>query len=213
MQTMPDVNAGGARAFGRMIPSAGGALQPRRISDMDRLHTIVIAAIAAVAPIGPAWAISEEAPSIEILAFERFIAATAPVCSRSSSHACFALAFDFADANGDRGLAPDELLGVRDALADWSAWRDGALTVQERNSIRLGLWLVDTVGLETLHASYDEDGDGLLSGPELLADVGLDDRPMGEVLLDPEAVDRAAVARRLGALSPLLDRALPKSAN
>lgn len=177
---------------------------------MAHRHMIVIAMIAAA---GPAWAISDEAPSIEILAFERFITATAPVCSRSSSRECFALAFDFADANGDHRLASDEVRDVRDALADWSAWRDGSLTVQERNAIRLGLWLVDTIGLPALHASYDEDGDGLVSGPELLADVSLDDRPMGEVLLDPEAVDRPAVARRLGALSPLLEQTLPDPAN
>lgn len=165
---------------------------------------------ALVVPGGAALAISEEAPSIEVLAFDQFIRETSPICSHESATLCFTRAFDFADADGDLTLTVDELRPVRDALEDWSAWRDGRLTVKERNGIRLGLWLVDAVGLDELHASYDSDGDGAVSRDELLADVLLDERPMGEVLLDPEAVDRAAVARRLGALSPFLDQALPE---
>ena len=174
-----------------------------------RLGLVACAGLALGAARSPAWAITEEAPSIEVLAFERFIRATSPVCDRESSTLCFALAFDYADADADGALTMEEIRLIRDALDDWSAWRDGALTVKERNGIRLGLWLVDTVGLEALHESYDEDDDGAISREELLTDVALDDRPMAEVLLDPEAVDRAAVARRLGALSPFLDQALP----
>ncbi len=37
-------------------------------------------------------------------------------------------------------------------------------------------------------------------------DVRLDERPLGRVLGDAEAVDRRAMARRLGKLAPLLDR-------
>ena len=44
-----------------------------------------------------------------------------------------------------------------------------------------------------------------MSRKELLADVTLDERPLGEVLLDDKAVDRAAVAQRLGSLSPMLE--------
>lgn len=173
------------------------------------LRGLLLAGLALVGPPAPAFAISEEAPSIEILTFDRFIQATSPVCSRDSSTLCFGEAFEFADADGDGTLTLEELRLVRDALQDWSAWRDGTLTVQERNGIKLGLWLVDTIGLEALHDSYDRDGDGAISRQELQADVALDDRPMATVLLDPEAVDRAAVARRLGALAPLLDQALP----
>lgn len=157
----------------------------------------------------PALSISEEAPSIEVLTFDNFIRVTSPVCVRESSSDCFTLAFEFADTDGDGALSTDEMRRVRDALEDWSLWRDEILTTKERNGIRLGLWLIDTVGLDHLHASYDEDGDRMLVREELLADVALDERPMAEVLLDPAAVDRAAVARRLGALSPFLDQALP----
>jgi len=39
--------------------------------------------------------------------------------------------------------------------------------------------------------------------------VRLDQRPLGQVLLDPAAVDRAAVARRLGVPPALLDHIQP----
>lgn len=178
------------------------ALMPVRLG-----HRLLVAAVVSMPAV--AFAISEEAPSVDVLTFDGFIRATAPVCDRASSTTCFVQAFDHADSDGDSALTVDELRAVRDALEDWALWRDGTLTVQERNGIRLGLWLVDTVGLEQLHQSYDADGDGLISQPELLADVTLDDRPMADVLLDPVAVDRGAVARRLGAWSALLDQALP----
>lgn len=171
------------------------------------VHMVVMAVLADGTT---AVAVSEEAPSIEILTFERFITATGPVCDHDSATACFGLAFDFADANGDGLLELAELVDVRDALADWSLWRDEVLTVKERNGIRLGLWLVDAVGLDRLFQSYDADGDDRLSEGELLADVALDQRTMAEVLLDPEAVDRRSVARRLGALASFLDQALPE---
>jgi hypothetical protein len=44
-----------------------------------------------------------------------------------------------------------------------------------------------------------------------LTDVRLDSRPLGQVLTDPKAVDRQAVAKRLGALSPVVDGMVAKS--
>jgi hypothetical protein len=69
--------------------------------------------------------------------------------------------------------------------------------------------VVDGVGIERLHALYDQDGDGLVDRDELLADVRLDERPLGEVLLDREAVDRVAIAARLGLPPVLLERLQP----
>jgi hypothetical protein len=79
----------------------------------------------------------------------------------------------------------------------------------ERSLLVLGFVVVEGVGIERLHALYDEDGDGLVDRDELLADVRLDERPLGEVLLDPEAVDRAAIAARLGLPPALLERLQP----
>jgi hypothetical protein len=77
------------------------------------------------------------------------------------------------------------------------------------SGLALGLLLVDSLGLERLHALYDSDADGVVSRSELLADVQLDQRPLAETLLDPAAVDRRAIARRLGLPPALLDRLEP----
>jgi Ca2+-binding EF-hand superfamily protein len=158
-----------------------------------------------------AHAIADDAPAPDVLAFERFVVLLSPICARGASTDCFEYAFDFTDTNGDEQLSRAELVTVRDALEDWTVWRQESLSTRERNGIRLGLWLVDTIGLPTLEASYDDDRDGLLSRAEMLADVTLDERPLGEVVLDPAAVDRRAIARRLGMLMPLLDQALPEA--
>ena len=52
---------------------------------------------------------------------------------------------------------------------------------------------------------FDEDGNGVVTKSELLADVTLDARPLGKILADPKAVDRAAMARRLGLPLPILN--------
>ena len=158
---------------------------------------------------GPLWAITSEAPPPDVLSFDRFIGVSGPICEHQPAAVCVDLAFAFADADGDGRLSADELHYVRDALRAWTEWRRPELREVELRGIGLGLWLVESLGIGQLHALYDADGDGFLSRHELLADVELDDRPLREVLLDPQAVDRQAIARRLGALAPLLDRALP----
>ncbi|MBT5416279.1 MAG: hypothetical protein HOK81_16890, partial [Rhodospirillaceae bacterium] len=60
------------------------------------------------------------------------------------------------------------------------------------------------VGIDDIVTSYDADGDGKLTQAEALADVTLDDRPLGSLLLDPDAVDREAFANRLGAAAPFM---------
>lgn len=169
----------------------------------------VIALACAAAGAAPAQAISSDPPRPHVLAFDRFVTASGPVCEHQAARACVELGFAFADTDGDEHLSLAELELVRDQLQAWSAWREDEIAAFELRSIALGLWLVNSLGLDTLHTLYDADDDGRLSRAELLADVELDERPLGEVLLDPEAVDRKAVARRLGALAPLLDQALP----
>src|SRR3546814_14392134 len=78
------------------------------------------------------------------------------------------------------------------------------VTASERTGATLGVWRCDTAGLPSLFDNRDADGDGRMTRGELLADVQLDERPLGDVLLDPEAVDRSAVAGRVGRLAPFL---------
>jgi hypothetical protein len=164
------------------------------------------ALLALVALTAPATAEDDGSAGV----FDRFMGASRSICLERPAEHCVAFAWRLADADGDQGLSLAELAWVRSAVEHWAVRRRDELTVPERSGITLGLLIVDSVGLERLHAIYDADGDGLISSSELLADVRLDQRPLGEVLLDPAAIDHRAVARRLGVPGAMLDHALPR---
>jgi hypothetical protein len=167
------------------------------------LSGALLSGAVAVLAAGTARAAAPEPP---IVAFDRFISESNPVCQFGRAADCLDLAWRFADADGNQGLSVDELQALRTDVEVWAIWRQADLAAHERSGIAMGLWLVDVVGLEYLHAAYDTDGDGLVSRTELLADVELDERPIGAVLLDPQAVDHAAIGRRLGLPPSMLDR-------
>jgi hypothetical protein len=148
-------------------------------------------------------------PGRNVLAFDRFLAASTPVCQHRPAAACVEAGWAFANRDEDQGLSVVELEEVRDELRDWTQWRADDLHATERSLLALGFVVVDGLGIERLHGLYDQDGDGLVDRDELLADVRLDERPLGEVLLDPEAVDRAAIATRLGLPPALIERLQP----
>ena len=141
-----------------------------------------------------------------IIAFDRFVHESNPVCQSRRAADCVARAWGFVDTDGNGGLSLQELEALRADLEVWAIWRQAELAAHERSGIAFGLWLVDSIGLDYLHAAYDADDDGLISRSELLADVRLDERPIGTVLLDPAAVDHAAIARRLGLPPTVLER-------
>ena len=157
---------------------------------------------------GHARAQEAASPAPEILAFEQFIRNSGPLCQSSPSADCVERGWRFADRDGDGGIALAELESIRSALLRWTEWRGDSLRSGERLGIATGIWLVDQVGLANLFQSYNENGDSALSQDELLADVRLDKRPLGALLLDPAAVDRAAIARRLGKFAPMLEALL-----
>ncbi len=142
-------------------------------------------------------------------AFDRFMDTAKPICQQRPAEECVAIGWRFADADGDQGLSVAELSAVRAALEDWALRHQDELSQPERSSLVFGLLLVNSIGIEQLLGLYDQDGDGRISRSELLADVRLDRRPLGEVLLDPVAVDRLAIARRLGLPAALLDHIQP----
>jgi hypothetical protein len=141
-----------------------------------------------------------------LAAFDQFVTRTGPICLFGRAPECVTLAWRFADADGDQGLSVAELQALRQDVEAWAIWRQDQLAAHERSGIALGLWLIDAIGVEYFHAAYDADRDGRISRTELLADVRLDDRPIGDVLLDPEAVDHRAIGRRLGLPPRLMDR-------
>jgi hypothetical protein len=168
--------------------------------------------------LGAAIAISaraENAPQVmpgpgrQVMIFDRFIGSSGPVCQHQPAAKCVDAAWVFADHNGDQGLSVEELQEVRHELKEWTVWRTDDLSQTERSLLTLGFLVVDSLGLERLHALYDADHDGLISRNELLADVRLDERPLGEILLDAEAIDRAGIAARLGLSPALVERLQP----
>lgn len=141
-----------------------------------------------------------------LAAFDQFVSRTSPICQFGRAPECVTLAWRFADADGDQGLSVAELRAIREDVEAWAIWRQDQLAAHERSGIALGLWLIDAIGVEYFHAAYDADHDGRISRTELLADVRLDDRPIGDVLLDPAAVDHRAIGRRLGLPPRLMDQ-------
>jgi hypothetical protein len=178
----------------RVVPALFSSALGRRALLAGALAVLATSAAPAAAPEPP------------IVAFDRFVSASNPVCQSGRAIDCVDLAWRFADTDGNQGLSLDELRVIRADVEVWAIWRQADLAAHERSGIAMGLWLVDALGLDYLHAAYDADGDGLISRSELLADVHLDERPIGAVLLDPQAVDHAAIGRRLGLPPAVLDR-------
>jgi hypothetical protein len=146
-----------------------------------------------------------EGPSPAVAAFDRFVATSSPTCVSRPSAACVEAGWTYADANADDQLSLVEMMAVKSTLSAWAIWSEQRLSARERGGIALGLWIVELVGLDDLFRSYDTDRSGALSRAEFLADVRLDSRPLGEVLSDPEAVDRKALGARVDALAPLVE--------
>lgn len=158
---------------------------------------------------GQAVAAGPQGPAAEVLAFQAFLARSAPLCLREAARRCVEAGWSFADRDRDGRLTAAEFDTVRRELRDWLGWPENRIAPHERRGVLIGLLIVEAIGLPRLVESYDGDGDGALSRRELLSDVRLDERPLGDVLLDPKAVDWTSVKQRLGALASALGGIAP----
>ena len=75
-----------------------------------------------------------------------------PICAQQPASACIALAWGFADSDGDQALSVAELAAIRTELEGWALRHREQLTQPELASLALGLLLVNSLGLERLHA-------------------------------------------------------------
>jgi hypothetical protein len=156
------------------------------------------------AALGAASAWSATATTSEPL--EQFLSRSVPLCMKAPAVRCIDQGFAFADANGDGKLSPDEVRAMQAQVDRWAKGHGRQLPKAERERLIMGLVIIQAVGPDQLFASYDSDGDGLLTRDEVTADIRLDRRPLPEILSDPSAIDWNGLAARAGDAAPLLRR-------
>ena len=138
-----------------------------------------------------------------VISFDRFIMEAGPLCRDAPAPDCVTLGWRFADLDGNGRLQIDELFSLKGTFEAWAVWKKPQLKERERAILAIARLALRLVDLEAVFAGYDTDGDGTLRPGELLADVRLDDRPLGDILLDSNSTDWAAIARRLGPAATL----------
>ncbi|HWL69739.1 MAG TPA: hypothetical protein VNS22_15325 [Geminicoccus sp.] len=143
-------------------------------------------------------------------AFDRFVRETGPACALKASSACFERIFRFADRDRDGALDLAELEGLQTRGREWLLGHSRELPPADKQAAVLTLLAIDFVGLDHLFASYDADGDGLLTREEVSADLTLDERPVPVLVEDPDAVDWDRLMERLGTGAAVLKDVLPR---
>ena len=163
------------------------------------------AAAASAQPAPPAQPTRPAGPPADALRVQSFVDRAGALCTRRPAQTCVDAGWTFAAAAPGRGLTPADVATLQQRLQRWYEWRRPHLSSREQASVGFGLLLAGGMGADRLHRAFDSNGDGLVSRTELLADVTLDRRPLGKVLSDPAAVDRAGFARRLNMPAVLID--------
>lgn len=177
------------------------------------MRKIVIAILSCAAPmaalaVAPAFAQQSMAPPqvqsqpelepADSRLVQAFIDKASGPCETKPAQVCIDLGWQFAVAQPKQGMTLADLKRLRTRLGAWLEWHQSVLPARARSSIGIGMLLADGLTMERLFAAFDADRDGKVTQKELFADVKLDSRPLGVVLADPAAVDRAGFARRLG---------------
>lgn len=149
-------------------------------------------------------------PAEDARLLQEFIDGASGPCQTQPAQDCVDIGFWFAAGDPDRGLTLEDTQVLRRRMGAWFEANQQTMQPQGRAAYGLGLLLADSLTIEHLHRSLDTDGDGYVSQAELLADVTLDQRPLGVVLGDPNAVDRNGLATRLGLPPALLAGLFPQ---
>ena len=179
---------------------------------MKRLALGALWAVLSLGLLAAPLAAQQTRPSAAARGFAAFLGQASPLCLRAAARRCVEAGWRFADRDRNGRVDAAELEAVRGELRDWLAWPGNGIAPHEKRAVLLGLMVVEAVGLARLVESYDADSDGALSRAELLSDVRLDERPLGEVLSDSQAVDWNALRNRLGAVAPALGTLAPTPA-
>ncbi|HTI86893.1 MAG TPA: hypothetical protein VL966_09840 [Alphaproteobacteria bacterium] len=179
---------------------------------------IALVFLPAVAAAQPAPSPSNEPPPptaqqlAEARVLQTFIDESTIPCETQPAQTCVDLAWKFAVKNPREGLTVEDLQQLRNRLGSWYAVNRSILPPRAQMSLSLGMMLADGMGMDRLHAAFDTNHDGKVSQQELLADVKMDRRPLGQVLSDPNSVDRPKVAQKIG-LPPAITESLFRAAS
>ena len=79
---------------------------------------LISATLTLVALASPALSTGDDGGSA--VAFERFMRTSRPICLERPAEHCVALAWRFADADGDQGLSVVELASIRATFEQWA---------------------------------------------------------------------------------------------
>lgn len=136
--------------------------------------------------------------------FESFLRDTESFCRDRPSTECVDRMWRYADDDRDGFWGEKEVEGLHGELRGWFAQHREEFSLRDRAAWTTALALADVIGARGMIDAFDADRDGRVTRDELLADVTLDERPLHEVLADPQAVDRRAFANRFGVFAPLV---------
>lgn len=177
-----------------------------------RAKVFLCTVLAALLMAGPDAMAAEQldgkAVPAEVAGFDKFMTASSPICSFQPSYDCLETGWRYADANKDGYLELAEVMEVRAAFVNWLDWKSPQMPAGQRTGTAIGLLIVDTIGIPNIFAGLNTSGNGKLSRAELVRDIKLDQRPLGAVLADPKAVDRKAIAARVGRFAPIVNSML-----
>ncbi len=143
--------------------------------------------------------------------FDEFARTSGVYCAEAPSRQCFDRGFAFADRDGSGSVSLAEARRFHDEFRSWGLAHRAEMPAPDQQALLAGLLVVQAVGVDTIFASYDADGDGRLTRSEAAADLRLDDRPMPVLLEDARGVDWARIRARLGPAAILLGDVLPAS--
>jgi hypothetical protein len=137
------------------------------------------------------------------------ISGVGPICLKAPAAQCVDKGFAYGDRDRNGRLSLAEAKAVEGEVAAWTKANANKLPPEERQRLVTGMVVLQTVGIDNVFASYDVNGDGTLTKEEVLADVKLDQRPLPQVLSDPNSVNWDRLAARAGSAAPLLRRLFP----
>lgn len=138
--------------------------------------------------------------------FEFLVERAKATCILNAAQECVGLLWAYADTSGDGLISVEESENFLNVMKRWNSTNTEKL--RTRATISMGLATAKVISVDYVIERYDVDGDKMLSPEEALADLRFDQRPLGDLLVDEDAVDRDGLSERFGLAGPVVYRLL-----